>query len=502
VVDGDHSVVPLDIFVQSVYFVAEYSMPSAPLTFHDRIEKSLGNDFLQVALDRNHARRVAGRNQRFAELPDAEAVRDRGRAIRLETLAHLDRYLEQFANNVEKNGGRVHWAATAEDARRIILDIVRLSLTPNPSSAGRGGLVAKSKSMLSEEIHLNPALEEAGVQVVETDLGEWIVQLRGETPAHIITPAVHLRREDVSALFHERFGMEPTLDVTAMTALAQRQLREVYFRAEVGLTGVNFGVAEAGAVAVVTNEGNADLSMTVPRVHIALMGLERMVPTLADLEVMLRLLPRSATAQKASSYVSLVSGPRRPGEPDGPEEFHVVLLDNGRSRTLGSELAESLLCIRCGACLNVCPIFQEIGGHGYGAVYSGPIGSVVSPALLGSEFNELANASTLCGACQEICPVRIDIPTMLLAVRARHVKAGQPPAWLKAGMRAWALAMSSQALYESGQFLAGLGVGLIARDGHIRQLPPPLNAWTDRRDFPAFPRESFRAWWRERQASR
>ncbi|MGQ0604662.1 MAG: lactate utilization protein B [Anaerolineales bacterium] len=496
-------------------------MASVPLNFHDRIETSLNNEFLQVALDRNHERRIVGRNQRFAELPDAEAVRDRGRAIRIETLSQLDRYLEQFADNVEKNGGHVHWAATAEDARRIVLEIV-CSASPSPSGrasryASRGEglvvaaqpLVAKSKSMISEEIHLNHALEAAGVQVVETDLGEWIVQLRGEAPAHIITPAVHLRREDVSALFHERFGMAPTLDVAAMTQLAQQQLREVYFSAEVGITGVNFGVAEAGAVAIVTNEGNADLSMTAPRVHIALMGLERMVPTLADLDVMLRLLPRSATAQKFTSYVSLVSGPRRgPSptgegeEPDGPEEFHVVLVDNGRSRTLGSELAESLLCIRCGACLNVCPIFREIGGHGYGAVYSGPIGSVVSPALFGSEFNELANASTLCGACQDICPVRIDIPTMLLAVRARHVKEGQPPAWLKAGMKAWALAMRSQALYESGQFFAGLGSGLIARDGHIRQLPPPLNAWTDRRDFPAFTKQSFRAWWRRRKANR
>jgi L-lactate dehydrogenase complex protein LldF len=232
------------------------------------------------------------------------------------------------------------------------------------------------------------------------------------------------------------------------------------------------------------------------------MGLERLAPSLADLEVLLRLLPRSATAQKITSYVSLASGPRRPDEPNGPEEFHVVLVDNGRSEALGTELAESLLCIRCGACLNVCPIFREIGGHGYGAVYSGPIGSVVSPALFGSEFNELANASTLCGACRDICPVRIDIPRMLLAVRGRHVQAGQAPAWLKWGLRAWALAMRSPRLYHLAQFSGALGTRLIGRGGWITRLPGPLSAWTGRRDFPALAREPFHARWRKRRRPR
>lgn len=462
--------------------------------FADRIEKSLTNPVLQAALDRNAERRVAGRNLRFAELPAGEAVRDRGRAIRLETLSKLDQYLEQFTANVTQNGGRVHWAATAAEARQIILRIVQRAARP-----GVQPVVAKSKSMISEEIHLNPALEQAGMQVVETDLGEFIIQLRGETPSHIITPAVHLRREDVAELFQDRFGMEPTLDVERMTAVAQRELRRVYYRADVGITGVNFGVAETGTIAIVTNEGNADLSKDVPRVHVALMGLERLVPTLADLEVMLRLLPRSATAQKMSSYVSLVNGPRLAGEPDGAEEFHLVLVDNGRSLALGSELAEALLCIRCGACLNVCPVFREIGGHGYGAVYSGPIGSIVSPALFGAAFNELANASTLCGACRDICPVRIDIPAMLLAVRARHVRAGQAPAWLALGLKAWAVGLSSPALYHLAQTAAGLGSPLFAQEGYIRRLPPPLNAWTGRRDFPVFARETFRQRWLKRR---
>lgn len=469
-------------------------MTVSALSFHDRIETALHNPVLQGALDRNHDRRIAGRNQRFGELADIEAVRDRGRAIRLGVLAELDQHLETFTANVVRNGGQVHWAADAAEARQIILGIVQGAARP-----GVKPTVAKSKSMISEEIHLNHALEAAGVEVVETDLGEFIIQLRGETPSHIITPAVHLRREDVSELFHERFGMEPTLDVARMTAVAQRELRRVYYRADVGITGVNFGVAETGSIAIVTNEGNADLSKDVPRVHVALMGLERLVPTLADLEVMLRLLPRSATAQKMSSYVSIVNGPRRPGEPDGADEFHLVLVDNGRSAALGSELAEALLCIRCGACLNVCPVFREIGGHGYGAVYSGPIGSVVSPALFGAGFNELANASTLCGACRDICPVRIDIPSMLLAVRARQVQAGQAPAWLKWGLKAWAVGFGSRPLYEAAQWAGGLGSPLLAKDGFIHKLPPPLDAWTGRRDFPVLPRETFRQRWKKRR---
>jgi L-lactate dehydrogenase complex protein LldF len=251
----------------------------------------------------------------------------------------------------------------------------------------------------------------------------------------------------------------------------------------------------------VTNEGNARLCTTLPRVHIALMGLERLVPTLADLEVMLRLLPRSATAQKLTSYVSLLTGPRRLGEPDGPEELHVVLLDNGRSRVLGSELAESLLCIRCGACLNVCPVYREIGGHAYGSTYGGPIGSVLSPALFGSDFGELANASSLCGACRDICPVRIDIPTMLLAVRGQQAAQGHAPLWLKLGMKAWRWAMATPARYHAAQALAAFGSRLVSRDGRIRALPPPLNAWTARRDFPVFARESFRARWKRRKDS-
>ena len=471
----------------------------AHISFEEGITAGLNNPILQVALDRNAERRIAGRNLVFDDLPEAEAVRDRGRAIRIEALSHLDQYLAQFAANVERAGGQVHWAADAAEAREIIFGLVRAAVASRPPGQTGPPIVAKSKSMITEEIGLNHALEAAGVNAVETDLGEFIVQLRGETPSHLITPAVHLRREDVSELFQQRFGMPPTLDVEKMTAVARTELRRAFFTADVGLSGVNFGVAETGTLALVTNEGNGRLCTTLPRVHIALMGLERLVPTLADLEVMLRLLPRSATAQKLTSYVSLLTGPRRPGEPDGPDEVHVVLLDNGRSRTLGGDLAESLMCIRCGACLNVCPVYREIGGHAYGSPYSGPIGSVVSTALFGTDFSHLANASTLCGACRDICPVRIDIPTMLLAVRGHYRETGHAPAWLRLGLAVWAWTMATPGRYRLAQRLSAFGTGLLGRDGRLRWLPPPLDAWTRRRDFPVFAQSTFHDRWRQRR---
>lgn len=463
---------------------------SASPDFKTRIDTALANPALQMALDRNTDRRVLGRNRSFDELREAEKVRDHGRAIRLETLAHLDQYLEQFAANVERAGGQVHWAVDADEACRLVLDIARAAAG---KAAGEPGLVvAKAKSMVSEEIELNQALEAAGVRPLETDLGEFIVQLRHERPSHIVGPAIHLRREDVSELFQKEFGMPPTLDVEQMTAVARVELRRAFFGAQVGLSGVNFGVAETGTVAIVSNEGNARLCTTVPRVHIALMGIERLVPTLADLEVMLRLLPRSATSQKLTSYVSMLTGPRRPGEPDGPEEVHVILVDNGRARTLGTDLAESLACIRCGACLNVCPVYGEIGGHAYDSAYSGPIGAIVSTALFGTDFSELANASTLCGACRDICPVRIDIPRMLLEVRRQHVAAKQPPAWLRWGMPVYAWVMAAPWRYRLAQRLGALGTRLLARGGRVRALPGPLSSWTKRRDFPVFAGRTFR----------
>ncbi len=393
----------------------------SPDSFHTRIRASLADPDLQIALDGNAERRLKGRAIAFTSLPDSDAVRQQARAIRAEVIANLDRHLEQFIAQASANGMIVHRAADAAAAVQTVLQICR-SVGPSP-------LVAKSKSMLSEEIALNPALEAAGVRVVETDLGEYIVQLRGEPPAHLITPAVHLRRQQVGQLFAEKLGVPYTEDIPTMTNTARRTLRQVFLQAEIGISGVNFGVAESGSLVVLTNEGNGRMVTTLPRVHIALMGMERLLPSLDDLAVMLALLPRSATGQKMTVYASLIRGPEAQEDPGLPaRQRHLILLDNGRSALRQSPLAEALYCIRCGACLNACPVFREIGGHAYvsihnhHAAYPGPIGAILSPALFGvEEFGQLARASSLCGACKEYCPVGIDLPALLLRIRAGMV---------------------------------------------------------------------------------
>ena len=390
-------------------------MSTAPATFHGRVDLALKDRALHAAMARATGRLVAARDAGMAAFNHAEQVRDHARAIRAHTIARLDDYLRRFEASVQSRGGHVHWAATAEDAVGIVADIAR-----------RHGVrtAVKSKSMVSEEIELNAALAAAGVEVLETDLGEFVVQIDGDHPSHIVGPIIHKSKSDVAASFRTHLGAsdEDLADVACMTAFARRTLRVGFLKADMGISGGNFGVAETGSLCICTNEGNGRLTTTLPRVHVALMGIERLVPTLADLGVMLQVLGRSATGQKLTVYSNVITGPRRrsadaaaEGEADGPEHLHVVLVDNGRSRLLGGELAEILYCIRCGACLNACPVYQGIGGHAYGTVYPGPVGAVLTPGLRGlAGFHELPQASSLCGACREICPVRIDIPRMLL----------------------------------------------------------------------------------------
>ncbi|MDQ2692039.1 MAG: lactate utilization protein, partial [Chloroflexota bacterium] len=377
--------------------------------FRERIRSSLANETLQIALDANAERRVSGRVAAFASLPDWRARRQQAHAVRADVIDHLESYLDAFIERAAQNGIVVHRARDASEAIEIVLQIVKNAPKRTRSNTeetfvplrGEKILIAKSKSMVSEEINLNHALEAQGIRVVETDLGEFIVQLRNERPTHIITPAVHLRRQEVGQLFHEKLGIPYTEHIPTLIDAARQVLRQVFLTADVGISGVNFGVVNTGTLCLVTNEGNGRMVTTLPPVHIALMGMERLVRSFDDLALMLSLLPRSATTQKLTVYSQLIHSPF-PGQ-----QRHLIVLDNGRTRLRDSLLRESLYCIRCGACLNACPVFREIGGHGYRSVYPGPIGSVISAGFFGSDFVPLAQASSLCGACKEACPVDI-----------------------------------------------------------------------------------------------
>jgi L-lactate dehydrogenase complex protein LldF len=420
------------------------------------------------------------RQTALASVRDWEGARERARAIKDDTLLHLDHYLEQFTANAERAGARVHWARDAGEACEIIGRIAE----------DRGArTVVKSKSMASEEIHLNAALARRGIEPIETDLGEYIIQLAGETPSHIVVPAIHKTRAQIAALFTEKLGIAPSDDPAALTAVARRALRRSFAEADVGISGVNFAVAETGTILILENEGNARLTTSLPKTHIALMGIEKVIPRFADLEVFLQLLPRSGTGQILTAYQSLLTGAKRRPEDEGPDELHIVLLDNGRSRMLAAPVTrQSLACIRCGACLNACPVYRQIGGHAYAAVYPGPIGAILTPQLIGIErAAHLPYASSLCGACRDVCPVKIDIPAVLLHLRAQVIEqhAGKTR-WLERLLfRAYVAVMARPWAYEWAM--------RVARALHIR---PPLRAWTKWRDLRPLAPRSFREQWR------
>lgn len=464
-------------------------MTRHPVTFYEfrrSASEALNDAFVQRAVAGATHKFRTERLARLAEIPGADNLRDQLKAIRAATLAHLPEHLERFEQQAQAAGVHVHWARDGEEANAIVLNIAQQHGTK---------LVVKSKSMATEEIHLNAALEAAGITPVETDLGEWIIQLAGEAPSHIIGPALHKTRQQVAALFSELTGRElDPDDIPALTAVARQTLREHFLAAGIGISGANIGVAETGSVVLVTNEGNGRMVTSLPPVHIAVMGIEKVCPTWDDAAVWLSLLARSATGQPLSIYTNVITGPALAGDPDGPQEVHIILLDNGRSTLIGTKYEEVLQCIRCGACLNACPVYQKVSGHAYGHPYSGPIGAVLVPLLFGlEEYEALPHASSLCGACLDVCPVRIDLPRMLLALRAEEVKRGviDPPeqaiergaAWLLGKPRLFALLTNIGRVFQFP----------LARDGQLR-LPQAVNPAGVRR-LPALAPRSFHDLW-------
>ncbi len=457
---------------------------------------------LRRALDRvGSGFDVARRNAIEEVTPEVwEEWREEARSIKIHTLDHLDYYLEMLHDNVTAAGGQVHFAKDSAEANAIVNHLAR----------SRGVKVAtKSKSMVSEELELNPALESQGVEVYETDLGEYIIQLAGETPSHLVAPALHKSKEDVAELFADKLGIPYDEDIERMAAAARVALRDKFMEADLGISGANFVVAETGTLVIVTNEGNGRLCTSAPRMHIGITGMEKVIPSMQDLATFLRVLPRSATGQRISSYVSMITGPRREDDEDGPEEFHLILVDNGRSRMLRDpKLREALYCIRCGACLNICPVYQRVGGHAYGWVYPGPIGAVVTPMLTGlKESKMLPQASSLCGACREACPVKINIPRMLLELRHRTAESEDPQERASSTSERFLAGAYARLMSSPGKMALAARLGRVAqklmpgmpkRRGWIGRAPLPLlRKWTRSRDLPALPSKSFREIWRD-----
>lgn len=458
--------------------------------FDTRASAALRDEVLHVALGRATAQLGSRRGTAFGSLPDAERTRDMARAAKMDTLRSLSTHLERFESALTANGAHVHWAETGHDANDIVIRIAR--------DAGVRR-IAKGKSMVSEETHLNAALEGAGFEVVETDFGEYIVQLANDRPSHIVLPIIHLTREAVGRLMQDRLRVPLTDDPARLASYARTRLREVFLTAEMGITGANFGVADTGTICLVTNEGNGRMVTTLPRVHVVLMGIEKLVPTMADLTRFLQLLARSATGQKLTAYTTLLNGPRRSADECGASEMHVVLVDNGRSMMLAGDTAEILGCIRCGACLNACPVYKSIGGHAYGDTYPGPVGSVVTPGLRGlTGWTDLPSASSLCGACRDVCPIRLDIPRMLLHLRNTPEARRTAPRALRAGMRVFAQLVKRPRAYRLAARIARRVLRRRANGGWITSAPGMASAWTRTRDLKAPAARTFQELWKDR----
>lgn len=460
------------------------------LAFDERAVEALQDPDIQRAVPPAQERLQSVRGKAVEELGNWEEWRDLGEIIRSHTIENLDYYLNELSENVAKRGGHVYFAETAEEANRYIDEVIRKKQAKK---------VVKSKSMVTEEIGLNPVLEKAGCEVVETDLGEYIIQLDEDHPSHFIGPALHKTKEQVRDIFTEKRGYSGTEKPEELTQFAREQLRKEFLTADVGITGCNFAIANSGTVGIVTNEGNARLSTTVPKTQITVMGMERIVPTWEDFEVMVSLLCRSAVGQKLSTYVTCLSGPKAEGEADGPEEFHLIIVDNGRSKILGTEFQSALHCIRCAACVNVCPVYRHIGGHAYGSIYQGPIGAVLTPLLGGyEEYKELPYASSLCAACTDVCPVRIPLHELLYKHRQKIVQEeGLAPAGEKWAMKTFRTVTSSSRLYKVSTKSATVMRGVIS--GMSRKGPKAIQGWTQSRDLPSVGKKRFRDLYKERK---
>jgi L-lactate dehydrogenase complex protein LldF len=467
--------------------------------FKENAGKALDDQQLQKSLLRVGVNYVLKRRLAAARLPEFEALRDRARDIKDHTLAHLDLYLEAYERKVKEAGGRVHYAVTPTEANKIVVDICKRL---------KAKVVTKGKSMIAEEIALNDHLVANGIEPVETDLGEYILQIRGDTPSHIVAPAVHLSKAEIEKDFrrvHSELPADRNLEEPAsLLAEARAVLRKKFLAADVGITGANFLVAETGTSIICTNEGNGDLTQTLPKAHIVLASIEKLVPTLEDVSTLIRVLGRTAAGQEITVYTTFSTGPRREHDPDGPGEYHVILLDNGRSALLAGQFRDILRCIRCGACMNHCPVYQAVGGHAYGWIYPGPLGAVLTPALVGIEnAAHLPNASTFCGRCEEVCPVRIPLPKLMRHWREQEFQRHLSPAPVRYGLKAWAAFATRPWLYRLATRLAMKMLALSgAKRGRFRFLPL-ARGWTRYRDFPAPEGVTFQEQWkRARKAGR
>ncbi|ULR32584.1 LutB/LldF family L-lactate oxidation iron-sulfur protein [Dickeya fangzhongdai] len=466
-------------------------LKTSNLPFRERIRQQIDDPIMRQAVANAQERIGANRQKMVDELGQWDVWRTRAAQIRAHVLDNLDAYLYQLSEQVTANGGKVFFAATREDATRYILQVTQ---------AKQARKVVKSKSMVTEEIGMNAVLQDAEIEVVETDLGEYILQLDKDAPSHVVVPAIHKDRHQIQRVLQQRLGYDGPETPEAMTRVIRQKIRADFLSAEVGITGCNFAVAETGTVSLVSNEGNARLCTTLPRTHIAVMGMERIVPTFDELDVILTMLARSAVGARLTGYNTWLTGPKGSGDVDGPEEFHLVIVDNGRSQVLGSPFHDILRCIRCGACINTCPAYRHIGGHGYGSIYPGPVGAVLSPLLGGYEdFKHLPYACSLCTACDDVCPVRIPLSSLILQHRRVLAEQGMTPAAERRTVRLFNYANRHPGMWKVGMVAGAHAARWLIRDGKMPFNIGAISEWTAARDLPDADGESFRSWFKQHQ---